>query len=375
MTAEGGDSRPIRYVEFDATGAPTRVVYRASSLGGCERAMIATARGLPKQAHPDWFAEVLEEGNTAEPMISQMWDESTGVATVRQQEELELFVMDLDLVHNGETFEVPVVVRAHIDGRADSASKFNGTPELREYKKFRNSTWPNFIRQGCEINLFYPWQLAAMMHAIKATEGEYPLVEMVAGRWEDDTVQEVSVHYIDNPPIPLRGIKKKIARIERLLAEGYDATDPEVVCTENQYPCGFFRLHPSALAGGKVSTLQQHTIKSVPEEIAKALIHDTAIAGTMKGLRADLDKLDAKRKANRTVLTDWLAREGVKVGSEVEAGGYRVVWSMTAESEVAAHTRKGYEKFEVRPVEAAVKVRGKSKAAIAAVTTTEEMES
>lgn len=384
MTAEGGDSRPIRYIEHADDGTPTRIIYRASSLGGCERAMIATARGLPTQPHPEWFAEVLEEGNTAEPIISAMWDEQSGIPTVRQQEELELWVMDVDLVVAGVTYvDVPVVVRAHIDGRADTVADSpvpELIPTLREYKKFRNSTWPNFIRQGCEINLFYPWQLAAMMHAIKAVEGDYPLVEMVAGRWEDDTVQEISVHFIDNPPIPLKAIKKKIARIERLLAEGYDPTDPEVVCTENQYPCGHWRIHPSQLAGGKQSTLKAHTFKDVPEDVARALIHDQGLAGSIKGAKADLAKLESGRKTNRAVIQDWLATQKVVVGSEVEMNGYKVVWSEVAGGWTERFERKGYEKFEVKPVaDVGVKVRGKSKAAIAAAVIdtddTEEMES
>lgn len=374
MTAEGGDDRPIRYVETASDGTPTRIVYRASSLGGCERAMIATARGLPKQPHPEWFADVLEEGNTAEPIISAMWDESSGVATVRQQEELELWVMDIDLVHGGQTLEVPVVIRAHIDGRADRIADHLDpycVPELREYKKFRTSTWPNFIRQGCEINIFYPWQLAAMMHAIKEAEGDYPLVEMVAGRWEDDTVQEISVHYIDNPPIPLKAIKKKIARIERLLAEGYDPTDPEVVCTENQFPCGHWRIHPSQLAGGKSADVKQHMFKDVPDEVARALIHDQGLAGSIKGAKADLAKLESGRKTNRQIITDWLGGKGVAVGSETELNGYRVVWSEVAGGWTERFERKGYEKVDVRPAAAAVKVRGgKSKS----TTTTEETE-
>ena len=48
------DDRPARYTQDDGT-----VVYRASSIGACERALLAAARGYDKRAHQQWFQEVV----------------------------------------------------------------------------------------------------------------------------------------------------------------------------------------------------------------------------------------------------------------------------------------------------------------------------
>lgn len=329
-----GDDRPIRYVEHADDGTPTKIVYRASSLGTCERALIASARGVQPLPHPEWFQEVLEEGNEAEPQILAMWDEMTGIPTGDQQREFELWVMDVEV---GDV-EVPVVVRAHVDGvSCDESGRFT----IREAKKFRPSTWETWKRKGCEINVLYPWQVSAIMHACHALNDEMPLVEMIGGRWDDETRQVVELcpQFLDMPPIPLKAIKKKLARIERLLSEGYDPTDPDVVCTESMYPCGYWKLHPSELAGGKKNAKDAERVKvkssAITEEVRQLLIHDTALTGRLKMLEDDKKKIDAARKQGREQIKQFMQVQGLTVGTCAEVDGYEVEWMQVE--------RKGYE--------------------------------
>lgn len=210
-----GDDRPMRYVEDD------KVVYRASMLAACERAFVACANGTPGLAKPDWFQQVLDEGTEAEPIIQAHWDAQTGVPTIDQQREFELEI--------GTVNKRLVVVRCHIDGATEGG-------RLREFKKFRDSTWPEFQRRGVEVRPFYPWQVSVCMLA-----GDFDECEFVGGHWSNGEIVEVQSHLLTHPPVNLLAIKKRVKRIERLINAGFDAR--EVECNKNLYPCPWFKLH------------------------------------------------------------------------------------------------------------------------------------
>lgn len=345
------DHRPMRYVELDpATNLPVRIVYRASSLGGCPRAFVAMARGVTPEPWPDKFEAILAEGDLAEPQILAMFEEMGAPPTVMQQHRLELHLFKHDLVVDGAVYEVDVIVRGHIDG----ASIEDGKTVIREAKKFRPSTFPNFQRKGCEVLPMYPWQVSAVMHSVKQTEDYYPLVEMLGGLWAVDgadgveKVMDLSVHYLDNPPIPLKAIKVKVLQIEELLEQGFDPI--EVECREDQYPCPFYKLHPSRLNGEKDGkTLDVVKVRDIPEDIQVLLQNDTMWTARIAGLDKDRRKIDESRKAGRVRLQAWLDEQGIKPGVQVEAGHATLAYE--------AWEKKGY---EVKP-SSGVKLTVKSK--------------
>lgn len=216
-----GDDRPARYVEADG-----KIVYRASSLGACDRALVALARGMKPAPHPQWFQEVLDEGNKYEDTIRQMWAEKMPLdkpMVFVDQVELELTVLP------------GIVIRSHVDDVATNGE----LAYLREYKKFRDSTWPKFMSQGVECGANYPWQVSAMWHAL-VQDGYEVECDFVAGHLVDDEIIEVEGKHLLSPPLPLKAIIKKIARVERLIDEGFDPM--EVDCIKS-YPCGFWKLH------------------------------------------------------------------------------------------------------------------------------------
>lgn len=325
------DHRPMRYVECLADGYPTRVVYRASSLGGCDRAYVACATGQEARPHPAWFQEVLDEGTHAEVQINAWWEAATSIPTVLKQAELVLdTLIEVDLKFNGAVVSVPVVVKAHVDGFALPAAS---EVVVREFKKFRPSTYPNFQRQGCEVQKNYPWQIAAVMHAIHQQAGEYPLVELVGALWSvrpDEPegtaphVVDCTLHMVDNPPIPLRAIRQKISRIEGLIADGYVATDVAVECREDSYPCPYWYLHPSELAGGKAND-KPATVKikiSDDHEINGWLAEEQTYTAQLKGLDDDKAKLDQARKQVRAKITGFLDERGIDTaGGSADVNG------------------------------------------------------
>lgn len=309
------DNRPIRYMEGDA------VIYRASSIGACERALVASARRALAQPHPAWFQEILDEGTDQESVISDMWDAETGIPTVDQQREFNL--------HIGEIDGRDVYVRSHIDGMngADPTS-------IREYKKFRDSTWPNFQQQGVEVGQNYPWQVSIAMHALTAEliasgDGRKLVAcEFVGGHYhliEGDgssarMITEVECKYIAMPPIPMSAIRAKVARVERLINQGFDVM--EVPCDAGMYPCPYWKYHDPK------DELDTRILKPDPEWLDLLFQYEQARSATSMA-RKIMDGADTTAKEIRQRMIERFKAEGVRPGSDVTIGERVVRWTET----------------------------------------------
>jgi len=327
---------PIRYIE-EIDGREV-VIYRASAIGGCIRAFVACARGVVKHPPPEKFATIFEEGHVAEPQILQMWEEHGGAPAQDLQHTIDWEVTD------------GIIVRGHVDGLYTEDS---GGIGIYECKKFRESTVDAWIKKGVEVHETYPWQVSALMHGWMQREDYYPMVTMLGGQWDGEKIVDLFPQYLAMPPIPARAFKKKIATIERLIAEGYDPTDAEVPCTES-YPCGYWKIHPSTLAGGKTAGGGgvSVTVRTVPEEIEKALMNDASWTARIKGLNDDLTKIEAARREGREKLAQWMAQVGVAEGQAgtVSTKYYEVARTVVGPAEVKAYTRAGYEKLTVKSI-------------------------
>ena len=223
-------------VELDSD-RPARIVrdgnvyWRASMIGGCERGLLAAAmpHKYPPRAWPDDFQVILDEGKRLEDRISDAWAEQTGEATRFAQKRIELYI--------GNINDVDVYIEGQIDGVALEARN------LREFKKFRESSWQRFMQAGVEFTKYYPWQVSVYMHALTA-EGGVPVgCECVGGRYdhEADRLVEVYGHRLIDPPIAMRAIRAKVARLENMIAQGFDPR--EGVCAADQFPCRWWYLH------------------------------------------------------------------------------------------------------------------------------------
>lgn len=295
----GGDNRPIRYVEQVDGGE--KVVYRASSLGACERALVAAANGYAPSPKPDWFQEVLDEGSAAESLINAMWEDKSGYPTVADQHEVELEIGEID----GRL----IVVRGHIDGMAPGTS-----PKLREYKKFRDSTWQKFLQRGVECNVNYPWQVSIYMHALGAEECEFVGGHAAFDEWSNNlSISEVYCHRLAQPPFSLKAIRQRVIRIERLINTGFDAK--EVDCQMSMYPCPYFKLHDvpdddfelpcegdlGIATAALVSrfAIASADVKRVQEELKR---YETSKQEAATGLRAVIEELGPAAEAAKKLL-------------------------------------------------------------------------
>lgn len=210
---------PPRY-EFDG-----KVYYRASALGICDRIFVALADGYGLQATPDWLLEIYEEGKRMEQSISDMHDAATEQPTHNQQLQVEMEILP------------DVFITGHIDGMCDGYV-------LREFKKFRDSTWQKFLRSGVECLPWYPMQTAFYMHALTAMYETDFSMEFVGGRYdgEKDEILETFYHTYTNPPVPLIGIKKRIAKLEAMINNGVSVSDVPCIVPP-MYPCPMYYLH------------------------------------------------------------------------------------------------------------------------------------
>lgn len=225
-----GDNRPPRYEEDG------RVIYRASGLAMCDKIFVALAQGYSPQAYPAWFQEILDEGSAAEPVIREMY-ESYGMD-----------VVDVGLVLEREV--IPGVwIRGSIDGRLQYVTSYSDKVNaLFEAKKIRDAYWARYLRVGVEYQANYPMQVSAYMHML-ADHLELDAVDchFVGGHYVQDektqewSVSEVHPHIYIDPPVPWRGIARRIVGLEKLIKES--GPIGEVKCSTRIFPCPMWYLH------------------------------------------------------------------------------------------------------------------------------------
>lgn len=311
-----GDDRPPRYTETAADGTE-KVVYRASSLGMCDKMFVALANWYEPMEKPAWYQEILDEGTNSEDAIDYMWMNETGINTINSQMELELEVMD------------GVVVRCHIDGETELETESGGRV-LREYKKFRPSTWPKFLRQGVEVGKTYPMQVSVMMHA-----GGYETCEFVGGQYipeeTDETTGIVTPAHIESvegkvllsPPVPLLAIKKRVAKLEEMINSGQQPQD--VPCNTKMYPCPVYYLHEP---GSDEAVQGDVEYKELEGDATWKLIRDEyqTITEAVSQARKTVATLEKRQKELKLGITGWLEDKEVGSGEDVKVGGETVVW-------------------------------------------------
>lgn len=213
------DNRPARYVDDDGN-----VIYRASSLNMCDRIFVALAQDYEPMAHPEWFQAILDEGTNMEQEIREMFEIEEDESVTDDQMTLEMEILD------------GVFIRGHIDGIV------NG--DIWEGKKIRPSGWQRFQRVGVEFVDHYPMQLAFYMHALREIGDPEAEAFFTGGLYDPDkeTILEIYTHIYPDPPVPLKAIKMRIAKLESLIED--DLSVMEVKCkVPADYPCPMYYLH------------------------------------------------------------------------------------------------------------------------------------
>lgn len=346
MTADDADTADHRPDVYREDG---RWIFRASSLGSCDRRLILAAIGERGEPWPDNILRAMAEGVTAEPIIlgavkRRGWNLLEGMELNRgvgkhatgHVDDTGQLCLDLDVGVG--------VVRCHPDGVgvAYKAAKTDpwSTGELRvvEAKALANppKTEPWLKGYG------YDWQISVEM-AATGLRGLYAV-----GAKEEGVVTEddVALHVVDKAPYNFlqikQRVKKLVDRIEEAIGEGRVTTD----CNKADFPCPFYRWHD----GQEIHAREE----------AVALEFDTDAEANAKKLRMLLGEyeavkfnLDAAEK-HKKKLTDEIRalastagnwQSGVKFQG---ANGWEIVWRVGEAPAPYTVTPKPVDRVELR---------------------------
>lgn len=173
-----------------------RIVFRASALGGCIRALVAARLGYDPLPFDEAAELRMGEGNLHEPVIVE-WLKTDGWTVVDQQKLVELTV--------GGT----LVIRGHIDGVGGRGA--NDPARLVEIKAMGEEPFKRWVADRFASNDRYAWQVSTYMHAL-----DLPGLFVVKNR----NTGAVDLFEVDEAPIPLAKIKARVAQVEAIARRG-----------------------------------------------------------------------------------------------------------------------------------------------------------
>ena len=266
------DDRPSVYVEDDL------VVYRASSLGHCTRALMAARRHYSPVPYPDWMYDRFEEGNVAEPIImARFTEDNTDFTLDGSQDEIVLEVAD------------NVVVRGHIDGYAIDS---NGRTCIVEAKALGPDWFKKFKKHGfAGLPDAYAWQVSIYMIALNTDSAVLVAGEKIDGKIQADS--QFHYEWIRTPIFTREQIVERVMSVEN----NVDAADwPECI---NEFLCQYPYLHDEP----EITQLEGDTAEQVnkwAEIWAEASQHESIAKKLKAQVKEEMTLWDATDKKYST---------------------------------------------------------------------------
>lgn len=294
------DDRPSVYVEGD------RVVYRASAVGGCLRALVACRLGYDPLPFDDNSELRMAEGVLHEPAVLERL-EGDGWVVVDQQREVELVIGDR------------IVIRGHIDGAGGRGP--DDAARVVEVKAMGQNPYNDWLANGFAGNRRYAIQLSVYMAALGL-----PGLMVVKNR----NTGHVHLTEVDEPPIPIPQIKARVARVEAIARTG-ELPDCDATSLWN---CPFRYLHD-----------QKDLTSTVVVDDAEV----DALAAAYDHARVLATQADGMKKTARDHLADAVRDRG-----KVRTGRWSVSCSMQTRKTVDMAKLKA--EVDVSPYEVASEV-------------------
>lgn len=275
------DDRPSVYVEGD------RVVYRASAVGGCLRALVAARLGYTPLPFDDASERRMAEGVLHEPAVIEHL-ERDGWVIGDQQRQVELVIGDR------------IVIRGHIDG-AGGRGQADRT-RVVEVKAMGQDPYNDFLARGLDGNPRYAAQLTVYMAAL-----DLPGLFVVKNR----NTGHVHVTEVDEPPIAVAAIKARVARVEAIARTG-ELPDCD---TTSLWGCPFRYLHDQRDLGS-VAVVDDAEVDALADAYDHARVLATQADGMKKTAR---DRLaDAIRDRGKVRTGRWSVSCSMQVRKTVD---------------------------------------------------------
>ena len=200
---------------------PDIVIYRASAIGGCPRALLAARLQFDAKPTPENFQRIFDRGHEIENIVKSMLRNQFDVDLIRDQEEVTLTL---------GTFNTRrIVVVGHIDGYTTET----GVNEIKGFGKDYLDKWTS---TGISAFPRYEYQVSAYCYAMEETRWRFIVYDKTLTTSESDPDRLKSSSF-SLPPLPLSEIKARVLSIEQASITG------EIMPCTGEYPCPYYYLH------------------------------------------------------------------------------------------------------------------------------------
>ena len=276
------DNRPSVYRE-----GPD-VIYRASALGSCVRALLAFYDGVQprrKREMTELMDLAADEGDVHEDAVrAKLVKEGYGILATQEEFSLQI------IPH--------AFVRGHTDGRIsppEHATEINTLEVLLEVKSKSNKQYEIWKRQRWEAFPGHAYQISAYMEAFPDRDVLYIVKRRETG--EEDRV----IIPAGQPPIPFKAVKQKVIAVEIARVSG---TTPQCdLAPQQQWMCPVWFLHdekdietadltPEMVAVMADLISKRQVFKAVEDEGKKAEGDRKLLDADLQNLLGDADRAD-----------------------------------------------------------------------------------
>lgn len=308
-----GDDRPAVYSD-DGTW-----VYRASALGGCERALLAARRGETRTPPPPALQEKYDQGHAAEDIIMSRWAAKHAdkyVLTTREA---------------GEQVKVSVgkvINRQHVEirGSLDGFGAVLGDPEdvvPVDAKAFGKSFWDKLEKEGIWGFPYYCGQLVVYAEGLRARGLYVDRVHLAvalkdeAGKVGLDSPVRYIVTYLDELAehgYSIEGLWEKVERVEKAYRAKADYSTFPCPTEGGVWGCPYPQVEDKI----------EHVLIT-----GRGLVEFTQAVSALEEVRAQ-EKLLKERKAEATATIKGLVDEH---GKRIRGAGKKVTWVRTERPE------------------------------------------
>lgn len=308
-----GDDRPPVYFDPDVD----RWVYRASSLGRCDRELVLWRQGQEGFLTPDWMQTRFDEGHEYEDEILARYEAKRNAKVTDRQGVVEILVGKHAMVRGS-------IDGADLDRNTIVDAKFLG-PDL--FKK---------LQAGLRAFPSYAWQQAVYAHGMGAEQVCLAMaLKDVEGDGDERKVVGIADYFelwVDLDELPsVPEIKARVMRLEKLAA----GTDLPACPDPTPFPCPFHHFHDDKFV--------EVTDDLLAAEIRRA-----------QSLNAQARSEERDAKAHKAEATKIIERVLEELGLDptkkhrLAAGAVHVTWCFEEVGESTrtfkAHTRK-YPRF------------------------------
>lgn len=267
-----------------------QIIYRASGIGSCIRALVASRLGIPDQPRPKPIQDAMDASTTAEPVALIQLRED-GWTTDDEQEEV-----DWTLIRP----EGQYVVRGHIDATG-THPKFPDLKFVIEVKNMSDGMFSKYVRRGTAgwgaLGLQYDWQISAYMHATQLAG----LLVVRNKKPNPDGSHDMHLTVIAEPPISEAQLESRIMEVERAVArEWYPECDRK--CTSFS---PYAQVHHFAAA--KQDTIDDPELVEAMEMYAQAKAQIKQLTELLEGTKEEPGGLRAEIEPHLQAGTEYVA--------------------------------------------------------------------